>query len=54
MGEPIAIPGDLSREQLGHYIDLAQQAMDRLNEQAQRMISRSRQQPMQTENRAAA
>ena len=54
MGEPIAIPSDLSREQLNHYIALAQQAMDRLNEQAQRMLSGERQPPAQSENHAAA
>ncbi len=54
MGEPIAIPGDLSREQLDHYIALAQQAMDRLSEQAQRMLTGEPQQPTQSVNRAAA
>ena len=54
MGEPITIPCDLSREQLDHYIALAQQAMDRVSEQAQRMLSGEPQQPTQSENRAAA
>ena len=54
MGEPIAIPADLSREQLDHYIALAQQAMDRLTEQAQRMLTGVPQQPTQIENRTAA
>ena len=54
MGEPIAIPGDLSREQLDHYIALAQQAMDRLNDQAQRMLGGEPRQPTQIENRTAA
>lgn len=54
MGEPIAIPADLSREQRDHYIALTQQAMDRLNEQAQRMLSGEPQQPTQSVNRAAA
>ncbi len=54
MGEPITIPSDLSREQLNHYIALAQQAMDRLNEQAQRMLGGESQPPTQFENRAAA
>ena len=54
MGEPIAIPSDLSREQLNHYIALAQQAMDHLNEQAQRMLVGEPRQPTQFENHAAA
>ena len=54
MGEPITIPCDLSRGQLDHYIALAQQAMDRVSEQAQRMLSGEPQQPTQSENRAAA
>lgn len=54
MGEPIAIPSDLSREQLDHYIALAQRAMDRLNEQAQQMLTGEPQPPTQIEHRAAA
>jgi len=54
MGEPIAIPSDLSREQLDHFIVLAQQAMDQLSEQAQRMLTGGPQQSTQTDIRAAA
>lgn len=54
MGEPIPIPADLSREQLDHYIALAQQAMDRLGEQAQRMLKGEQQPTLEFENRAAA
>jgi lysophospholipid acyltransferase (LPLAT)-like uncharacterized protein len=37
LGEPITIPLELPREQLDHYIGLVQQAMDRLNDDAERM-----------------
>ena len=53
-GELIPIPGDLSREQLDHYIALAQQAMDQLSEQAQRMLTGEAQQSTQTDIRTAA
>ena len=54
MGEPLAIPGDLSREQLDHYIALTQQAMDRLSDQARRMLAGLPQPPTRIENRTAA
>jgi lysophospholipid acyltransferase (LPLAT)-like uncharacterized protein len=38
-GEPITVPADISREQLQDCIAQAQQAMDRLSEQAQRILS---------------
>ncbi|WP_029247994.1 lysophospholipid acyltransferase family protein [Schlesneria paludicola] len=38
-GAPIAIPADVTRDQLSQYLDLAQQAMDQLNEQADRMFT---------------
>ena len=53
-GEPIAIPGDLTREQINHYITIAQQAMDRLSEQAERLLTGEQQPPTQIDNRAAA
>ena len=53
-GEAIPIPSDLSREQLNDYIALAQQAMDRLSEQAERMLSGQQQPPTQVDERAAA
>jgi len=53
-GEPIAIPGDLTREQINHYIALAQQAMDRLSEQAERLLVGDQPPPTQIDNRAAA
>lgn len=36
-GEPIAVPSDLSREELDSYVQQAQQAMDRLNERIENM-----------------
>lgn len=38
-GEPIAVPPDLSREQLQHYLEQAQRAMDRLNDEAERLAT---------------
>ncbi|MBM79998.1 MAG: hypothetical protein CMJ78_05325 [Planctomycetaceae bacterium] len=37
-GEPIAVPPDLSREDIDHYMELVQKEMDRLNELCQRTI----------------
>ena len=53
-GETIPIPSDLSREQLNDYIAIAQQAMDRLSEQAERMLSGEQPPPTQIDNRVAA
>lgn len=36
-GTPISVPPDLSREELDRYVALVQSAMDRLNEQAERL-----------------
>ena len=38
-GEPIFIPADLNRMELSKYLAEAQQAMDRLNEEADRMVN---------------
>lgn len=38
-GEPISIPQDVSRKELGQYVSLAQEAMDRLNDQAEQICS---------------
>lgn len=53
-GEAIAIPSDLTREQLSDYIALAQQAMDRLSEQVERMLSSKQPPPTEIDNRVAA
>ena len=53
-GEAIAIPSDLTREQLSDYIALAQQAMDRLSEQVERMLSGKQPPPTEIDNRVAA
>ncbi len=39
-GEPISVVADAPREQLERYVDVAQQGMDRLNEEAEQMFSR--------------
>ena len=38
-GEPISIPGNVSRKELGQYVTVAQEAMDRLNDQAEQICS---------------
>jgi len=38
-GEPIPIPQDLSREQLEHFISVAQSAMDELSHRADQLVS---------------
>lgn len=37
MGAPIDIPVDLPRDQMDHYIELVQQAMDRLTAEMEAM-----------------
>ena len=37
MGAPIDIPADLSRDQLDHYVELVQRAMDTLSEETERL-----------------
>ena len=39
-GEPIAVPANLERHELHNYMTIAQDAMDRLNEEADKMYSR--------------
>ena len=51
-GDPITIPSNLSRMELGKYVEQAQAAMDRLNEDADRMVNC--QQPPSTAFRAKA
>ena len=51
-GEPISIPADLSRPELGQYVAEAQRGMDRLNEEADRMVNAK--QPPESAFRAKA
>jgi len=54
LGEPIAIPADLPRDQLDLYIDLVQQAMDRLNDEIERIASGESPVILETSIRSAA
>ena len=51
-GEPISIPEGISRTELGSYVMAAQQAMDVLNAEADRMVNAK--QPLVTTRHAKA
>ena len=52
-GEPISIPEGISRAELGSYVQAAQQAMDVLNAEADRMVN-AQQPPVTTRHAKAA
>lgn len=52
-GQPIAIPAGVSRQELAQYVSVAQQAMDRLNDEADQMC-RVAHTPSDTNSRKAA
>jgi lysophospholipid acyltransferase (LPLAT)-like uncharacterized protein len=39
MGKPITVPAELPRNELDRYVDLVQQAMDRLNEEIEALVA---------------
>ncbi|QDU56328.1 lysophospholipid acyltransferase family protein [Aeoliella mucimassa] len=53
-GEPIYVPDGLSTDELREYVDKAQAAMDRLNEQARAELGFSTDSPSDRESRQAA
>ena len=53
VGDPIAIPAGLSRPELARYVAQAQQSMDQLNEDADRMFAGKRLQTPTTQAKAA-
>ena len=52
-GEPISIPANVPREELARFVSVAQDAMDRLNDEADRMIAGQTQSPPADQRKAA-
>jgi lysophospholipid acyltransferase (LPLAT)-like uncharacterized protein len=52
-GEPITIPAGLSRKELAGYVSLAQDAMDRLNDEAEKICAGKSERPTFVVDKAA-
>ena len=53
VGEPISIPGGVSRPELAVYVEAAQREMDRLNDEADQMVAGHRGRSTVTQAKAA-